>query len=153
MADQSKVLEAMGPRSSQQWLLAWRLLRIQGAEQTAATAETTEKMAEMQQRLAQHDALLTGEGPSVLSTAAPVARPQDWEIRVPQGAAGSSQPVSREECAAMITEALQTKVGPALQAAFSQVGAELVKPRGEDQPRSSTRSACLRSGRPGPRRT
>ena len=26
----------------------------------------------------------------------------------------------------MITEALQTKVGPALQAAFSQVGAELV---------------------------
>eukprot|EP00439_Symbiodinium_sp_Y106_P017759 s5030_g2.t1 len=125
MADQSKVLEAM---ASQLTAVAAGLeaLRIQGAEQTAATAETTEKMAEMQQRLAQHDALLTGEGPSVLSTAAPVARPQDWEIRVPQGAAGSSQPVSREECAAMITEALQTKVGPALQAAFSQVGAELV---------------------------
>ena len=46
-------------------------------------------------------------------------------IRVPHGGAGSSQPVSREECAAMITEALQSKVGPALQAAFSQVGAEL----------------------------
>ena len=67
-----------------------------------------------------------GNGPSVLSTAAPVARPQDWEIRIPHGDASSSQPVSREECAAMITEALQQKVGPALQAAFSQVGAELV---------------------------
>ena len=125
MADQSKVLEAM---ASQLTAVAAGLeaLRVQGAEQTAATAETAEKMAEMQQRLAQHDALLTGEGPSVLSTAAPVARLQDWEIRVPQGTAGSSQRVSREECAAMITEALQTKVGPALQAAFSQVGAELV---------------------------
>ena len=125
MADQSKVLEAM---ASQLTAVAAGLeaLRVQGAEQTAATAETAEKMAEMHQRLAQHDALLTGEGPSVLSTAAPVARLQDWEIRVPQGTAGSSQRVSREECAAMITEALQTKVGPALQAAFSQVGAELV---------------------------
>ena len=80
----------------------------------------------MQQCISQHDALLTGDGPSVLSTAAPVARPQDWEIRIFQGDASSSQPVSREECAAMITEALQQKVGPALQAAFSQVGAELV---------------------------
>ncbi|CAE7249321.1 unnamed protein product [Symbiodinium sp. CCMP2592] len=79
----------------------------------------------MQQRISQHDALLTGDGPSVLSTAAPVARPEDWEVQLPQGSA-SSQPVSREECAAMITEALQQKVGPALQAAFSQVGAELV---------------------------
>ena len=125
MADQSQVLEAM---ASQLTAVAAGLeaLRVQGAAQTAATAETAEKMAEMQQRLAQHDALLTGDGPSVLSTAAPVARPQDREVRVPQGAAGSSQPVSREECAAMITEALQTKVGPALQAAFSQAGAELV---------------------------
>ena len=67
----------------------------------------------MQQRISQHDALLTGDGASVLSTAAPVARPQDWEIRIPHGDASSSQPVSREECAAMITEALQQKVGPA----------------------------------------
>ncbi|CAE7781029.1 unnamed protein product [Symbiodinium sp. CCMP2592] len=37
-----------------------------------------------------------------------------------------TQDRQRKECAAMITEALQTKVGPALQAAFSQVGAELV---------------------------
>ena len=132
MADQSKVLEAM---ASQLTAVAAGLeaLRVQGAEQTAATAETTEKMAEMQQRLAQHDALLTGEGPSVLSTAAPVARPQDWEIRVPQGAAGSSQPVSREECAAMITEALQTKVGPSLAGSLLTGRRRAREPRGEDQ--------------------
>ena len=125
MADQSKVLEAM---ASQLTAVAAGLeaQRVQGAEQTAANAETADKLAEMQQRISQHDALLTGEGPLVLSTAAPVARPQDWEVRVPHGDAGSSQPASREECAAMITEALQTKVGPALQAAFSQVSAELV---------------------------
>ncbi|CAE7826417.1 unnamed protein product [Symbiodinium sp. CCMP2592] len=100
-------------------------LRVQGAEQSAANDKNAEVIAAMQQRISQHDALLTGDGPSVLSTAAPVARPQDWEVQLPQGAA-SSQPVSREECAALITEALQQKVGPALQAAFSQVGAELV---------------------------
>ena len=72
-------------------------LRVQGAEQTAATAETAEKMTEMQQRLAQHDALLTGDGPSVLSTAAPVARLQDWEIRVPQGAAGGKNPLQPQD--------------------------------------------------------
>ena len=125
MADQSKVLEAM---ASQLTAVAAGLeaLRVQGAEQTAANAETADKLTEMQQRISQHDALLAGDGPSVLSTAAPVARPQDCEIRIPHGDASSSQPVSREECAAMITEALQQKVGPALQAAFSQVGAELV---------------------------
>ena len=125
MADQSKVLETM---ASQLTAVAAGLkaLRVQGAAQTAANAETADKLAEMQQRISQHDALLTGDGPKVLSTAAPVAGPQDWEIRIPKGDAGSSQPVSREDCAAMITEALQTRVGPAFQAAFSQVGAELV---------------------------
>ena len=125
MADQTQVLEAM---ASQLTAVAAGLeaLRVQGAAQTAANAETADKLAEIQQRISQHDALLTWDGPSVLSTAAPVARPQDWEVRIPHGDAGSSQPVSREECAAMITEALQQKVGPALQAAFSQVGAELV---------------------------
>ena len=120
MADQSKVLEAM---ASQLTAVAAGLeaLRVQGAEQTAANAETADKLTEMQQRISQHDALLTGDGPSVLSTAAPVARPQDCEIRIPHGDASSSQPVSREECAAMITEALQQKVGPALQAAFKLI--------------------------------
>ncbi|CAE7403921.1 unnamed protein product [Symbiodinium sp. CCMP2592] len=51
--------------------------------------------------------------------------PRQLLVQLPQGSA-SSQPVSREECPAMIREVLQTKVGPALQAAFSQVGAELV---------------------------
>ena len=125
MAEQNQVLEAM---ASQLTAVAAGLeaLRVQGAAQTAANAETADKLAEMQQHISQHDGLLTGDGPSVLSTAAPVARPQDWEIRIPHGDASSSQPVSREECAAMITEALQQKVGPALQAAFSKVGAELV---------------------------
>ena len=83
MADQSKVLETM---ASQITAVAAGLeaLRVQGAAQTAANAETADKLAEMQKRLSQHDALLTGDGPSVLSTAAPVARPQDWEIRVPR---------------------------------------------------------------------
>ena len=36
----------------------------------------------------------------------------------------SSQPVFRAECAAMITGALQHKVGPALQAVFSHVGSK-----------------------------
>ncbi|CAE7788748.1 unnamed protein product [Symbiodinium sp. CCMP2592] len=105
MADQSKVLETMASQLTAV-TAGLEALRVQGAAQTAANAETADKLAEMQQRISQHD-LLTGDGPSVLSAAAPVARPQDWEIRIPQGDAGSSQPVSREECAAMITEALR----------------------------------------------
>ncbi|CAE7421661.1 unnamed protein product [Symbiodinium natans] len=125
MADSSKVLETMASQLSAV-AAGLEALRVQGAAQTAANAETADKLEEMQRRISQHDALLTGDGPSVLSTAAPVARPQDWEIRI-HGDAGPTQSVTREECAAMITEALQTKVGPALQAAFSQVGAELVQ--------------------------
>ena len=124
MADPTKVLESM---ASQLTAVAAGLeaLRVQGAAQNAANAETAVKIEEIQQRLTQHDCMLTGDGPSVLSTSAPVARPQDWEFPVPPGASGS-QTVTREECAAMITAAMQTRVGPALQAAFSQVGNELI---------------------------
>ena len=60
MADQSKVLETM---ASQLATVAAGLeaLRVQGAAQTAANAETADKLAEMQQRISQHDALLTGD--------------------------------------------------------------------------------------------
>ena len=124
MADPTKVLESM---ASQLTAVAAGLeaLRVQGAAQNAANAETAVKIEEIQQHLTQHDCMLTGDGPSVLSTSAPVARPQDWEFPVPPGASGS-QTVTREECAAMITAAMQTRVGPALQAAFSQVGNKLI---------------------------
>ncbi|CAE7194797.1 unnamed protein product [Symbiodinium sp. CCMP2592] len=110
MAASSQVLETMASQLSAV-AAGLEALRVQGAEQSAANDKNAEVMAAMQQRISQRDALLTGDGPSVLSTAAPVTRPQDWEVQLPQGAA-SSQPVSREECAAMITEALQQKVGP-----------------------------------------
>ncbi|CAE7668668.1 unnamed protein product [Symbiodinium sp. CCMP2592] len=108
MAASSQVLETMASQLSAV-AAGLEALRVQGAEQSAANDKNAEVIAAMQQRISQHDALLTGDGPSVLSTAAPVARPQDWEVQLPQGAA-SSQPVSREECAAMITEALQQKI-------------------------------------------
>ena len=116
MADPTKVLESM---ASQLTAVAAGLeaLRVQGAAQNAANAETAVKIEEIQQRLTQHDCMLTGDGPSVLSTSAPVARPQDWEFPVPPGASGS-QTVTREECAAVLAAAMQTRVGPALQAAF-----------------------------------
>ena len=121
MTDPTKVLEAM---ASQLTAVAAGLeaLRVQGAVQNTANAETAAKIEEIQQRLSQHDSMLTGDGPSVLSTSAPVARPQGLGISEATG----SQTVTREECAAMITAAMQTRVGPALQAAFSQVGSELV---------------------------
>ncbi|CAE7251161.1 unnamed protein product [Symbiodinium sp. CCMP2592] len=124
MASSSQVLESMASQLSAV-AAGLEALRVQGAEQSAANDKNAEVIASLQQRISQHDALLTGDGPSVLSTAAPVARPQEWEVQLPLGTA-SSQPVTRAECAAMITEALQQKVGPALQTAFSQVGAELV---------------------------
>ena len=85
MADPTKVLESM---ASQLTAVAAGLeaLRVQGAAQNAANAETAVKIEEIQQRLTQHDCMLTGDGPSVLSTSA----------------------------------------RPALQAAFSQVGNELI---------------------------
>ena len=126
MADQSKVLEAM---ASQLTAVAAGLeaLRVQGAAQTAANAETADKLAEMQQRISQHDGLLTG----------------DWSIGAFHGCTsgtparlGSSDPtwrrrfltagVQRGVCGHDHGGPCRQKVGPALQAAFSQVGAELV---------------------------
>ena len=82
MADPTKVLESM---ASQLTAVAAGLeaLRVQGAAQNAANAETAVKIEEIQQRLTQHDCMLTDDGPSVLSTSAPLARPQDWEFPVP----------------------------------------------------------------------
>ena len=68
-----------------------------------------------------HDALMTGDGPSVLATAEPVARPQEWQVQ----ASGSQEArVTRAECAAMITEALAGKVAPALGALHSHFGSQ-----------------------------
>ena len=128
MADQSQVLEAMVSQLTAA-AAGFEALRVQGTAQTAANAETAEKLAEMQQCISQHDALLTGDGPSVLSAAAPVARPQDQEIRVPHGDAGSSQPVSREDDHG----GLAAQGGPRPAGILLTGRRRARQPRGEDQ--------------------
>ena len=61
----------------------------------------------------------SGDGPSVLSTAEPVARPQEWTVTA---AEEHDAPISRAECAAMITQALQDKVAPAVGAMHTHYG-------------------------------
>ncbi|CAE7157844.1 unnamed protein product, partial [Symbiodinium pilosum] len=85
-------------------------------QQRSVLAQQVENLS---QRVNNHDALMTGDGPSVLATAEPVARPQEWQVQ----ASGSQEAhITRAECAAMITEALTGKVAPALGALHSHFG-------------------------------
>ena len=84
-------------------------LRVQNAQETAHRATMAQSIENLDQRLRGQEALLTGEGPCVLSTAEPVARPQEWTVTA---AEDNDAPIT-PECAAMITQALQDKVAPA----------------------------------------
>ena len=75
-------------------------LQVQNAPETAHRAT-----------MAQSIELLTGDGSSVLSTAEPVARPPEWTVTA---ADDKDAPITRAECAALITQALQDKVAPAI---------------------------------------
>ena len=87
-------------------------LRVQNAQETAHRATTAQSIENLDQRLRGQEALLTGEGPSVLSTAEPVARPQEWTVTA---AEDNDAPI-------MITQALQDKVAPAMGAMHTHYG-------------------------------
>eukprot|EP00439_Symbiodinium_sp_Y106_P012520 s1435_g1.t2 len=120
MADQNQVLEAM-PRSSQQWLLALRPYVSKGQHKRRpmprrpTSWRRCSSASHWPHRGWTFGALHSGTRgtPAGLGDQDPSRRRKLLTV-------------SREECAAMITEVLQQKVGRALQAAFSQVGAELV---------------------------
>ena len=94
-------------------------LRVQNAHETAHRATMAQSIENLDQRLRGQEALLTGEGPSVLSTAEPVARPQEWTVTA---ADDDDAPITKPECAAMITQALQDKVAPAMGAMHTHYG-------------------------------
>ena len=86
-------------------------------QQRAALSQQVENLS---QKVPNHDAL-TGDGPSVLATAEPVARPQEWQV---QAQASQDEAITRAECAAIITEALTGTVAQALGALHSQFGSQ-----------------------------
>ena len=94
-------------------------LRVQNAPETAHRATMAQSIENLDQRLRGQEALLTGDGPSVLSTAEPVARPQEWTVTA---ADDNDAPITRAECAALITQALQDKVAPAMGAMRAHYG-------------------------------
>ena len=94
-------------------------LKVQHAQDLQQRSVLAQQVENLSQRVNNHDALMTGDGPSVLATAEPVARPQEWQVQ----ASGSQEAhITRAECAAMITEALTGKVAPALGALHSHFG-------------------------------
>ena len=91
-------------------------LKVQHAQDLQQRSVLAQQVENLSQRVNNHDALMTGDGPSVLATAEPVAHPQEWQVQ----ASGSQEAhVTRVERAAMITEALTGKVAPALGALHS----------------------------------
>ena len=96
-------------------------LKVQHAQDLQQRSVLAQQVENLSQRLNNRDALMTGDGPSVLATAEPVARPQEWQVQ----ASGSQEArVTRAECAAMITEVLAGKVAPALGALHSHFGSQ-----------------------------
>ena len=100
------------------WPQGWSSFEC-NAQETAHRATMAQSIENLDQRLRGQEALLTGDGTSVLSTAEPVARPQEWTVTA---ADDDDAPITRAECAAMITQALQDKVAPAMGAMHTHYG-------------------------------
>ena len=90
-------------------------IRIENQVQARANAELTTQLSAIQSKLEGPTAqMLTG---TLQPPPAQVVPPETWQMTTPQGME-DEQPITAKQCAAMIQEALQQRVAPAMGASF-----------------------------------
>ena len=90
-------------------------IRIENQVQACANAELTTQVSAIQSKLEGPMAqMLTG---TLQPPPAQVVPPETWQVTTPQGME-DEQPITAKQCAAMIQEALQQRVAPAMGASF-----------------------------------
>jgi hypothetical protein len=97
-------------------------LRLEGQAEAERNRQMRESLDTLRDRVNTHDSMLTGELPSHLARNVAIAQPHEWVVQ-PGSSDGSF--VTEERVAEMISQALLTKVAPALTHAFQEVGTQL----------------------------